>query len=84
LGSLREDSAGLAGATTQFYSVARYMFDYRFVDELFIVYRYMGFFSYQQVDLFCFYVDLFSFLAMCSFQYILQSKCIPKYFTASV
>jgi len=31
--------AGLAGATTQFYSVARYKFDYRFVDELFIGYR---------------------------------------------
>jgi len=39
LGSLYDDYAGLAGATPQLYSVARYKFDYRFVDELFIVYR---------------------------------------------
>jgi hypothetical protein len=35
-------------------------FDYRFVDELFVFYRQMGFFPYQPVDLFCFYVGLFS------------------------
>ena len=32
-GSLHDDYVGLAGATLQFYSVARYRFDYRFVDE---------------------------------------------------
>jgi hypothetical protein len=31
--SLRDDSVGLAGAAPQFYSVAPYKFDYRFVDE---------------------------------------------------
>jgi hypothetical protein len=30
---LRDDYVGLAGATPQFYSVAPYQFDYRFVDE---------------------------------------------------
>ena len=40
LGSLHDGYVGLAGATPQFYSVARYKFDYRFVDELIIVYRY--------------------------------------------
>jgi len=39
LGSLHDDYAGLDGASPQFYSVARYNFDYRFVDELFIFYR---------------------------------------------
>jgi hypothetical protein len=33
LGSLHDDCVGLAGATPQFYSVAPYRFDYRFVDE---------------------------------------------------
>jgi hypothetical protein len=33
LGSLHDDYVGLAGATAQFYSVAPYLFDYRFVDE---------------------------------------------------
>jgi hypothetical protein len=33
LGSVRDDYVGLAGATPQFYSVAPYRFDYRFVDE---------------------------------------------------
>ena len=33
---------------------------------------------------FCFEVDLFSYLAMCSFQFILQSNCSLKYFTTSV
>jgi hypothetical protein len=33
LGSLRDYSFALAGATPQFYSVAPYRFDYRFVDE---------------------------------------------------
>jgi hypothetical protein len=33
LGSLRDDYGGLVGATPQFYSVAAYRFDYRFVDE---------------------------------------------------
>jgi len=33
LGSLHDDCVGLAGATLQFYSVAPYRFDYRFVDE---------------------------------------------------
>ena len=33
LGSLHDDYVGLAGATPQFYSVAPYRFDYRFVDE---------------------------------------------------
>ena len=37
---------GLAGATPQVRSVAPYRFDYRFVDELIILYRWMGFFSY--------------------------------------
>ena len=32
-GSLHDDYVGLAGATPQFYSVAPYKFDYRFVDE---------------------------------------------------
>ena len=31
--SLHDDYAGLAGATPQFYSVARYKFHYRFIDE---------------------------------------------------
>jgi hypothetical protein len=31
--SLHDDCVGLAGATPQFYSVAPYRFDYRFVDE---------------------------------------------------
>jgi hypothetical protein len=54
LGSLHDDYFGLAGATPQFYSVAPYWFDYRFVDEQFVFYRQMGFFSYQPVDFFCF------------------------------
>ena len=33
LGSLRDGFVGLAGTTPQFYSVAPYRFDYRFVDE---------------------------------------------------
>ena len=33
LGSLHDDYAGLPGATPQFYSVAPYRFDYRFVEE---------------------------------------------------
>jgi len=33
LGSLHDDYVGLTGATPQFYSVAPYQFDYRFVDE---------------------------------------------------
>jgi hypothetical protein len=33
LGSLNVDFVGVAGATPQFYSVAPYRFDYRFVDE---------------------------------------------------
>jgi len=33
LGSLHDDYVGLAGATPQFYTVAPYRFDYRFVDE---------------------------------------------------
>jgi len=33
LGPLHDDYVGLAGATPQFYSVAPYRFDYRFVDE---------------------------------------------------
>jgi hypothetical protein len=33
LGSLHDDCVGLAGATPQFYAVAPYWFDYRFVDE---------------------------------------------------
>jgi len=32
-GSLHDDYVGLAGATPQFYSVAPYRFDYRFVAE---------------------------------------------------
>jgi len=32
LGSLHDDSVGLAGANPQFYSVAPYRFDYCFVD----------------------------------------------------
>jgi hypothetical protein len=42
LGSLRIDSVGLDGATTQFYSVAPYRFDYRFVDEKFVFCRQMN------------------------------------------
>ena len=61
LGSLHDDYVALAGATPQFYSVTPYQFDYRFGDEQFIFYRKMGFFSYQLVDLFCFYVHLFPF-----------------------
>jgi hypothetical protein len=34
LGSLHDDFVGLAGTTTQFYSVAPYPFDYRVVDEV--------------------------------------------------
>jgi len=33
LGSLHDDYVGLAGTSPQFYSVAPYTFDYRFVDE---------------------------------------------------
>jgi hypothetical protein len=33
LGSLYDDCVGLAGTTPQFYSVAPYRFDYRFVGE---------------------------------------------------
>jgi hypothetical protein len=33
LGSLHDDYVGLPGATPQFYSVAPYRFDYRFLDE---------------------------------------------------
>jgi hypothetical protein len=33
LGSLHDDYVGHAGAILQFYSVAPYRFDYRFVDE---------------------------------------------------
>jgi len=39
LGSLRVEYVELADATPQFYSVAPYRFDYRFVDESFIFYR---------------------------------------------
>jgi hypothetical protein len=35
LGSLHDDYVGLAGATPQFYFLAQYRFDDRFVDELF-------------------------------------------------
>jgi hypothetical protein len=35
LGSLHDDSVGVAGAIPQFYSVAPYRFDYCFVDEQF-------------------------------------------------
>jgi hypothetical protein len=33
LGSLHDDCVGLTGTTPQFYFVAPYRFDYRFVDE---------------------------------------------------
>ena len=33
LESVHDDYVGLGGATPQFYSVAPYKFDYRFVDE---------------------------------------------------
>jgi hypothetical protein len=33
LGSLHDDCVGIAGATPQFYSLAPYRFDCRFVDE---------------------------------------------------
>ena len=33
LGSLHDDYVELAGVTSQFYSVASYSFDYRFIDE---------------------------------------------------
>jgi hypothetical protein len=33
LGSLHDESVGLAGAIPQFYSVVPYRFDYRFVEE---------------------------------------------------
>jgi hypothetical protein len=36
LGSQHDDYVGFAGATPQFYSVAPYRFDYRFVDEYFV------------------------------------------------
>ena len=39
LGSLHDDYVGPAGATPQFYSVAPYRFDCRFVEEEFIFYR---------------------------------------------
>jgi hypothetical protein len=41
---LHYEYAGLVGATPQFYSVAPFRFDYRFVDEKFVFYRSMGFF----------------------------------------
>jgi hypothetical protein len=40
LGSLHDDYVGLVGATPQFFSVATYRFDYRFVDDQFVFYRY--------------------------------------------
>ena len=46
LGSLHDDNVGLAGATPQFYSVAPYRFDYRFVEELFVFYIYDRYSSY--------------------------------------
>ena len=33
LGSVHDDYVELAGVTSQFYSVAPYSFDYRFIDE---------------------------------------------------
>ena len=39
LGSLHDDYGGLAGSTPHFYSVAPYRFDYRLVDEQFVLYR---------------------------------------------
>ena len=49
LGSLHDDYVGLDVATPQFYSVAPYRFDYRFVDEKFVFYRQMGYFSINQL-----------------------------------
>jgi hypothetical protein len=43
LGSLYDNYVGLAGPTPQFYSVVPYRFNYRFVDEYFIFYRYIFF-----------------------------------------
>jgi hypothetical protein len=42
------------------------------------------FFPYQPGISFVFKSIYFLFLAMCSFQFNLQSKCSPRYFTTSV
>jgi len=42
------------------------------------------FFPVNQLMSFVFKSICFLFLVMCSFQFILQSKCSPRYFTTSV
>jgi hypothetical protein len=42
------------------------------------------FFPINQLLYFVFKLICFLFLAMCSFQFNLQSKCSPRYFTTSV
>jgi hypothetical protein len=44
----------------------------------------MGFFPLNQLVHFVFKSICFIFLAMCSFQFNLQSKCSPSYFNTSV
>jgi len=44
----------------------------------------MEFFPINQVISFAFKSICFLFLSMCSFQFNLQSKCSPEYFTANV
>ena len=82
LGSLHDDNVGLVGAPPQLYSVAQYRCDYCFGISIF--FGRWDFFSINQLISVVFKSICFLFLVMCSFQFNLQSRCIPRYFTTSV
>jgi len=46
LGSVYDDYVGLSVTKPQFYSIAPCRFDYGFVDEQFVFYRWVGFFPH--------------------------------------
>ena len=74
MGSLHDEYVGLAVTKPQFDSIALYCF--LWIDE--------NFFPISQFTSFTFKSICFLFLLICSFQFSLQSKCSPRYFTDSV
>jgi hypothetical protein len=83
LRSLHDNYFGVADATPYFNSVAPYGFHYCFFWWEICVLQRDGIFSNQLIS-FVLNRFFFSILAMCSFQFNLQSKCCPRHFTASV
>ena len=82
LRSLHDDYVGLAGATTQLYSVATYRSITALqMSNLFSIDRW-DFFPINQLIALVFKPICYLFLAMCSFQFNMQSKCSPTYFTS--